>query len=193
MKIGIQTRDLHLSRKIQLSLEGRAEVEATDSASGVFDLLIIDCRGEKLSGDIPHAAIRMTDRDTAGDGELPYPFSYDELLQIIDGCKDEVGARLVLEPDREHVMLDGERIHLTEVEGKLLGAILGGNGEYVSRDRLIDEVWHGSAAEGALNVYIHYLREKLEKRGEKIILSSRKCGYKIDTKYTGGNTNAQTV
>ena len=30
------------------------------------------------------------------------------------------------------------------------------------------------------------MKEKLEKYGEKIIVSSRKCGYKIDEKYLGG-------
>jgi DNA-binding response OmpR family regulator len=33
-----------------------------------------------------------------------------------------------------------------------------------------------------LNVYVHYLREKLED-GKKIIISSRKLGYKIDERY----------
>ena len=31
-----------------------------------------------------------------------------------------------------------------------------------------------------------YLREKLEAHGEKIIISSRMCGYKIDEKFFGG-------
>ena len=42
---------------------------------------------------------------------------------------------------------------------------------------------------GILNVYVHYLREKLEKRGEKIIISSRKSGYKIDEKYLKGEVS----
>ena len=42
-----------------------------------------------------------------------------------------------------------------------------------------------------MNVYIHYLREKLEADGEKIILSSRSHGYKIDEKYlTEGECDA---
>jgi predicted glycosyltransferase len=32
--------------------------------------------------------------------------------------------------------------------------------------------------------------EKLEKNGEKVILSSRKEGYKISERFTGGNENA---
>ena len=53
------------------------------------------------------------------------------------------------------------------------------------REEILSTVWGGEADSGVINVYIHYLREKLEVCGEKIILSSRKCGYKIDEKYLG--------
>ena len=42
-----------------------------------------------------------------------------------------------------------------------------------------------------MNVYVHYLREKLEYNGEKVIISSRKNGYKIDERFfprDGGKT-----
>ena len=45
------------------------------------------------------------------------------------------------------------------------------------------DVWGDECEGGVLNVYIHYLREKLETEGEKIIFSTRKMGYKIDKKY----------
>jgi DNA-binding response OmpR family regulator len=41
----------------------------------------------------------------------------------------------------------------------------------------------GDKGEGLINVYVHYLREKLEVGGEKIINSSRKNGYAIDEKF----------
>ena len=63
-------------------------------------------------------------------------------------------------------------------------------GEFVSRDEILALVWNGKADKGILNVYVHYLREKLEKNGEKIILSSRNYGYKINEKYLGGIKNA---
>ena len=37
-----------------------------------------------------------------------------------------------------------------------------------------------------INVYIHYLREKLELCGEKIIIASREAGYRIDKRFLGG-------
>jgi DNA-binding response OmpR family regulator len=57
------------------------------------------------------------------------------------------------------------------------------SGDFISREELIRRVWGEGADGGVLNVYVHYLREKLEKQGEKIIISSRKNGYKIDGKY----------
>ena len=56
------------------------------------------------------------------------------------------------------------------------------DGEFVSREEILHSVWSGDADPGIINVYVHYLREKLED-GEKIIVSSRKNGYKIDGRY----------
>jgi len=79
------------------------------------------------------------------------------------------------------VKLFGEVIRLTEVEFRLLSALASAPvGEFVSRERLINEVWGGESDCGVVNVYIHYLRTKLEHRGEKVIISSRREGYKLD-------------
>jgi two-component system OmpR family response regulator len=82
-------------------------------------------------------------------------------------------------------ILKGERIPLTELEYSLLSILVGAKGEYVGREKLLLSVWGKDVAEGILNVYVHYLREKLEKGGEKIIVSSRKQGYKISERYKG--------
>ena len=114
---------------------------------------------------------------------MVYPFLLSEIRRIIEGGTD--AARLTVSDDGKRAVLDGVEISLTEVEGRLLLAILSGRGEYVSREELSRRVWGGASA-GLLNVYIHYLREKLEYRGEKIILASRKSGYKIDERFLGG-------
>ena len=189
MRIGVYTNDAFLLRKISLILKGTADVFAasTMADAGAFDLMLLDCRDGNVYE--PTGSVRVICIVGAGqetEGTLPYPFSYDSLIYAVSSQSAECGARLILEDDREHVRLDGDRIRLTEVEGKLLSAILAGGGDYVTREALTEEVWHGTATPGVLNVYVHYLREKLEANGEKIIISSRKCGYKIDAKYTGG-------
>ncbi len=191
MRLGILTDDGRLARKISLLLSAHAECEMiTDPRrAGEFDLVLSDGRDGTVR--MPPAgitAVRIVNRAVAEADELPYPFSFEELEALTDRKEGVNISRLVLEPDRQHARLDGKRIRLTDVEARLLLAIMSGAGEYVSRERLIAEVWQGGVAEGALNVYIHYLREKLEGGGEKIILSSRKCGYKIDPKYTGGES-----
>ena len=67
-----------------------------------------------------------------------------------------------------------------------MSVIYGAGGEFISREEILERVWKNSADSGVINVYVHYLREKLERHGEKIILSSRKGGYRIDEKYLGG-------
>ena len=46
-----------------------------------------------------------------------------------------------------------------------------------------EHVWHGDADGGIVNVYIHYLREKLEDCGERVIIASRGRGYSLSEKY----------
>ena len=85
--------------------------------------------------------------------------------------------------DKRCAYLFGEEIRLTEVEYKLLGKLLSTCPEFVSREELLATVWGGECDTGVVNVYIYYLRQKLEKSGNKVIISSRSYGYKIDEKY----------
>ena len=75
---------------------------------------------------------------------------------------------------------------MTELEAALLALLISADGDFVSREEILKRVWQNDADPGIINVYIHYLREKIE-RGEKIILSSRKRGYGIDEKYLRGD------
>ena len=68
------------------------------------------------------------------------------------------------------------------MEYKLLDVILSADG-YVSKDAILRTVWGNGYDEGVVNVYIYYLRRKLEKDGRRVIISSRNEGYKIDEKY----------
>ena len=119
--------------------------------------------------------------------DLSVPFSYDAIEALIE----ESGAALTVSDTDRCAILRGERIKLTEVEYALFKALIKRNGAFISREDILKEVWSDDSDAGIINVYIHYLREKLEKNGEKIIVSSRKMGYKIDSKYLGGGSNAQ--
>ncbi len=173
-RICVLTTDNFLFQKIKLALLGRAEVSLGEGAS---DLRIIDLDSgyNAKAGDV--TASRY------GDCNLRIPFP----LSALDELLSDNGTPLLSSfPDGRCAILRGEPIKLTEVEYSLFEALMKRNGEFVSREVILDEVWGDGADAGVINVYIHYLREKLEKEGEKIIVSSRKMGYKIDEKYLGG-------
>lgn len=189
-RIGVLTDDQRLVRKIELALFGDAAVTAYGKGCGA-EIVLADMRnsdGVELADTVGSgiSVIPIYRRDDMPDGTaLPYPFSFSELCSVISGAGGDGRARLSVSADERLARLDGVEIRLTESEHRLLLAIAEGGGEFVSRDELAQRVFGKSAEGGILNVYVHYLREKLEGGGEKIILSSRKGGYKIDKKYLG--------
>ena len=115
--------------------------------------------------------------------EIPRPFNRAILRKI----SEQTDSSAMLRIGDGCAYFRNEEIKLTELELLLLERLIRAGGNFVSREELLHDVWEDSASGGILNVYIHYLREKLEWRGEKIILSSRKQGYKIDEKYLATN------
>ena len=184
--IGVLTDDAALLRKLSIALRREATVLMAKDAEGAreYDLLIADMRegAAEISGSRIIPLVKRS--EVVGAGALPYPFSFEELRSALRGVGGSA-KRLIIEADGRHVCLDGERIRLTESEHRLLSAMAMGEGCFVGRDELVRAAFGEGQDGGILNVYVHYLREKLERNGEKIILSSRKAGYKIDEKYLG--------
>lgn len=177
-RIGLYTKNVFLYNKIRLLLRNNYEVTLLDAKDDrcAYDVLIVDT-------DTANAPSQ--DAITLGhNGILPLPFRHEELIELVER-KNTSSAELTLGNDGKSAYLHGERIKLTEVEYKLLSVLISSDTEFTSRERLLNEVWGGEADEGVVNVYVHYLRRKLEKDGAKIILSSRKEGYSIDRKYRG--------
>lgn len=126
--------------------------------------------------------ITVTERDGGIDicGRLlTLPLSYRQVEDALEHGTQATTLRL----DGRYAILGGERIRLTELEAALLNRMLKARGEFVDKRLLLCEVFGADVEPGILNVYIHYLREKLEKGGEKIIVSSRSRGYRIDGRY----------
>ena len=114
--------------------------------------------------------------------DMAIPFRHEDALALVESSSD-IGEYIVLGGDGRHTYLGDEKIKLTELEYKLLGALISADGDFVTRQELLSSVWGEGFDAGVVNVYVHYLRQKLEKNGKKIILSSRKEGYGIDKKY----------
>lgn len=68
-------------------------------------------------------------------------------------------------------------VSLTPTEAKLLQYLKNANGQIVENEVLLKEVFGPTADKGILPLYIHYLRQKLEKDGKKRIFSKKGKGY----------------
>lgn len=208
MRIAVITNNVFLYQKIRLSLLNRARVELSGSLSEALgaDACFADISAvsadelASFGANNSESGARYADtQDSMGEGStaapsLPHiitvgkggrlatPFTYEELYSVLDGAEGDAPELTLGE---RCAYLRGERIKLTEVEYALLSMLYEKKGEYVSREELRLGVWDEDTDSGVVNVYIHYLRQKLE-RGEKIINTSRSLGYKIDEKYIGG-------
>lgn len=175
-RVAVITKDKYLFQKIYLILCDRFDIVTESDIT--TDAVLLDRDTSDIDAD---GAILMSRNEGA---HLSVPFTREALLSAIN----EVDTAPQIRLGERCVYLRGEKIALTEMEFSLLSELVLANGEYKSRDALLRSVWNGEADGGILNVYIHYLREKLEADGEKIINSSRGKGYKIDEKYLkGGN------
>jgi len=114
--------------------------------------------------------------DAGADDYLTKPFGVAELLArvrallrrrhaVADGgspvyCFGEVRVDL----SRHSVEKGGAAIHLTPIEYRLLGILLGGAGRVLTHRQLLREVWGPSAVESGhyLRIYVGHLRQKLE-------------------------------
>lgn len=172
MKISVKTKDRYLYQKIRLTL---GESVMPPSYGGQADVILADV---ECYPDDTGAFLMARE----GICDLKIPFSDEELSSLVYGAEKKAPPMILGD---KCVTLLGEKIPLTDLEFSLLSALLNAKEEFVSREKLLSEVWGNEASEGILNVYIHYLREKLEKNGEKVIVSSRKQGYKISERYKG--------
>lgn len=172
-RIAVVTRDEFLYKKIALSLADCDTVMlGSDDEVFDFDRVFLDidtCDAASVG------KVTMSRRSVC---DLPIPFDIDAPARYLS---ETAMAKLI--PERREVILGGVSVKLTELEFALLALIVEAGGEAVSRERILEEVWHSEADGGIVNVYIHYLREKLECGGERVIVASRGKGYSLSEKY----------
>lgn len=183
-RAAVLTRDRNLYRKIALELIEDFDTVMISDGIGArgFDAVFVDTDEDVFFG---IDGIRMT-RGEGKEGDLSLPFRLGEARRLAMG---QSHIPLSIDLERRGAILRGQRVQLTEVEFALFRLLYERGGEFVTREEILSSVWGGAADGGVINVYIHYLRDKLESGGEKIIISSRKCGYKIDEKYFIGEVS----
>ena len=173
MRICILTEDDFLAEQLMLEC-------------GAFPVSL--CRGK--GGEIPAADLYLHDlkapspsgeRITFGEGgDFPYAYSARTLAERLSESvfKAPRTPSLTLFASRRSALLDGQEIFFSRREFALLSALFEADG-FLSREQLIERIWDGKADARTVNVYIHYLREKLEAGGRRIICSDRTRGYAI--------------
>ena len=178
--------------------------------ASLFDILILDIGLPGISGLEVAATLRgqgnqtpilfLTARDSeedivvglemGADDYMTKPFSIPELRARIRAIsrrrKMDQDLRvtyldLVLDPTKREVTRGGKRIHLTEVEFKLLESILRGQGEIRTKQDLLKEVWRITfdPETGILDVHMSNLRKKLNRAGPPIVETVRGKGYRL--------------
>ena len=180
-RVCVFSSDRFLIQKIRLELYGSAEV-CDHSTHRESDVCLVDVDDPRFCG-MPGLSMSRN-----GDSDIKIPFPIGEVRQLL--LFSEEKNRLDINHKEKCAVLDGKVIKLTELEYQLFKALMSKKGGYISREELMREVFENRDDKGILNVYIHYLREKLETNDEKIILSSRSCGYKINESYIGGESDA---
>jgi two-component system response regulator MprA len=185
--------------------EAMAALRASPPDLLLLDLLLPDADGVDLCGRLradgdPVPILMLTARDTVtdrvagfeagADDYLVKPFSTAELVARVRALLRRARERpatstrrvgdLVLDPSTHEVRRGGRVVRLTRREFDLLALFLDNPGTVLARERLLTEAWGflSPVETNAVDVYVGYLRRKLEESGEpRLIHTVRGVGY----------------
>lgn len=191
--------------EITTALDGLAGFELFKKEN--FDLIVLDWMLPKMNGLELCKAIRIKDKTipiiflTAKDtiqetieglkaGANDYikkPFSFDELLERIkihfrNQEENEVLTlgTIVINVDLHQVLIDKNRVALTQREFELLYYLIKNKGKICTRKQIIEDVWdiHFDYDTGVIDVFMNSIRKKLNlKKEDDYIKTIRGIGY----------------
>lgn len=174
----------------------------------VLDVMLPDLSGfevlermtrDGIGGRVP--VLFLTARDTledklrgftlGGDDYMTKPFSVEELIVRVrailrrvhgDGQSPRLSVADLELDEESHEVFRGEfPIDLTPTEFKLLHYLMLNSGRVVSKAQILDRVWQydfdGNA--NVVEIYISYLRKKIDALGPRLIHTVRGVGYSL--------------
>lgn len=183
-RVCILSKDPYFSRALALELDalvavsiwaGQGELPIADTY--LWDMDSIPLRPE-TEGRVISMAWNKEKPKNCTDTWLDRPFRPARLRAVL-GLYSSTDQEISPYPvhSRQSVLLAGEEVPLTAVEFRLFCCLYEAKGQYLTREELHRRVWDEEGDAGVVNVYIHYLRQKLEKNGQKLFYSARGRGY----------------
>ncbi len=131
---------------------------------------------------------------TGGDDYVTKPFSVDELVLRVSAILRRSGTvatsellvydDLTLDPVTEEVRRSGGLIELSPTEYKLLHYLLVNAGVVVSKAQILVNVWEEDydGSENIVELYVSYLRRKIDDGRTPLIQTKRGAGYVLRVK-----------
>lgn len=133
---------------------------------------------------------RVAGLDAGADDYLVKPFALDELLARLRALLRRTGVTgssdvltledLTIDPAARTVQRGTRKISLTKTEFDLLELLVFNDGIVLARDLILERIWgyDFETSSNSLEVYVGYLRRKLESEGEPhLIHTVRGVGY----------------
>jgi two-component system, OmpR family, response regulator len=197
---GWEVRAAHTgSKAVAAAKELRPDAVVLDMMLPDFDGLEVLRRMRATQPDLP--VVFLTARDAVedriagltagGDDYVTKPFSLEELVARLRALMRRAGARqaatssvlsvgdLELDEDSHEVRRAGQDISLTATEFELLRFLMRNPRRVLSKAQILDRVWNydfGGQA-NVVELYISYLRKKVDAGREPMIHTMRGAGY----------------
>ena len=197
---------------VEVAADGKAGLDAFEQRGAdlvLLDLMLpgVDglevCRRIRFSSAVP--IIMLTARDTdidevvglemGADDYVTKPFNTRKLMARIKAAlrrsdsavkkpaEKLVLDRLAMDRDRHEVFLDGQPVHLTPIEYRILETLMVAGGNAVTREKLLEAAWQGEffGSYKTLDVHVRRLRRKIEDdpANPSYITTVRGVGYRL--------------